>query len=1002
MAISFRVKVYELNQNSGSWVDQGTGVVSIKYLQNVLSMGLQVVSDEPDRLGNVVLETKVCVSQDVYRRQGDTIITWTDDYLDKKELALSFQDKDAAQEIWNKLCNIQGWVTSTAPKPEGKTKKDQEKGKENVESKKENNNNGPNDGFKGNGDADEGNEQGDDNVEENSNSAQSQGGDADQNMSYKTAVNELPEPVESSLKDILVFFDQLVGTAAMVKEFYAHLVLDPNYSEIKAEQTKEEKKDANDNASSNRSFEAGKSYLANLLQLFDALENEKKLDSLHMLFEIVKAVALLNEPKLFQFLLSDEYFMKVVGILEYDPDLHEKPLHREYIKKHVKHRQVIPVTDPEILEKVHQNFRISFFKDVLLPRALDESTFALLGDMELMNGIEIATAFHGDAEFLGKLFTLLKAKDTPKEKRAETVAFIQDLCNLAKKMQVPSRHAFYRSLIEKSGNFFGTFADILADEESTGSERVHVGDILKLSLEHDPELLRSYILDQKRHPGAPPEDANVVVPVSDFAKPEPSSDDEKKAYESDKTNGGNFSLPLMAQLIKRLVYDPEPGMQAQSCDVLRIMLDPETMEVNEKENFLNIFYKHYIQWLVYPLNFAGKENASLMYPDKPAEEKTAEDVDHMPYKLTLHREKTEEVESQSSFDSRVASLKRSRERRKRLETERVAHHHITELLSFCVQTHGYRIKYFVLRNCIVSKVLKLLHSKDKHLVLDAIRFVRTCVGLKDDFYNRFLVRDDYFQGLFAIFLQNGPRNNLINSSIIEMVEFIRMENIKKLVSYIVEKYGDVLAKVDYVDTYPALKAVYDKNMQGQDKDFNQNNDKQPVKNVKPAGQAFGAYGQLRAHEEDDEYFSESSNKKTEQKTNDQENGHKGPVATKQMSEECSKESDSSSKFVPRSSVLVPYDDDDEDSDDIPFAKTSKTADKSKREREDKTIEQIDMDISKGPVNGTEKETNAPIGKRRKVQKMKISFDQISNSNLISGDVTLQGSEDNGRDVAEQA
>mmetsp|Transcript_14756 Transcript_14756/g.19087 ORF Transcript_14756/g.19087 Transcript_14756/m.19087 type:complete len:174 (-) Transcript_14756:739-1260(-) len=143
-------------------------------------------------------------------------------------------------------------------------------------------------------------------------------------------------------------------------------------------------------------------------------------------------------------------------------------------------------------------------------------------------------------------------------------------------------------------------------------------------------------------------------------------------------------------------------------------------------------------------------------------------------------------------------------------------------------------------------------------------------------------------------------------------------------------------------------------------------------------------------------------RKLSKKTNDQENGHKGPVATKQMSEEGSEESDSSSKFVPRSSVLVPYDDDDEDSDDIPFAKTSKTADKSKREREDKTIEQIDMDISKGPVNGTEKETNAPIGKRRKVQKMKISFDQISNSNLISGDVTLQGSEDNGRDVAEQA
>ena len=47
------------------------------------------------------------------------------------------------------------------------------------------------------------------------------------------------------------------------------------------------------------------------------------------------------------------------------------------------------------------------------------------------------------------------------------------------------------------------------------------------------------------------------------------------------------------------------------------------------------------------------------------------------------------------------------------------------------------------------------------------------------------------------------------SVVLEMVEFIRAENIKALVSHLVEKFGAVLAEVDYVDTFQALRLKYD-------------------------------------------------------------------------------------------------------------------------------------------------------------------------------------------------
>lgn len=41
---------------------------------------------------------------------------------------------------------------------------------------------------------------------------------------------------------------------------------------------------------------------------------------------------------------------------------------------------------------------------------------------------------------------------------------------------------------------------------------------------------------------------------------------------------------------------------------------------------------------------------------------------------------------------------------------------IVELLCFCVQHHSYRIKYYILRNNVVDKVLKLLQRRERHLV----------------------------------------------------------------------------------------------------------------------------------------------------------------------------------------------------------------------------------------------------------------------------------------------
>lgn len=56
----------------------------------------------------------------------------------------------------------------------------------------------------------------------------------------------------------------------------------------------------------------------------------------------------------------------------------------------------------------------------------------------------------------------------------------------------------------------------------------------------------------------------------------------------------------------------------------------------------------------------------------------------------------------------------------------------------------------------------------------ALRFMRKIIGLKDEFYNRYIMRNFLFEPVVKAFLNNGSRYNLINSAIIEMFEYVRV------------------------------------------------------------------------------------------------------------------------------------------------------------------------------------------------------------------------------------
>ncbi|CRL07376.1 CLUMA_CG020353, isoform A [Clunio marinus] len=215
--------------------------------------------------------------------------------------------------------------------------------------------------------------------------------------------------------------------------------------------------------------------------------------------------------------------------------------------------------------------------------------------------------------------------------------------------------------------------------------------------------------------------------------------------------------------IEQMLNDSEPelGGAVQLMGVIRILLDPETMlasaNKSEKTDFLNFFYKNSIQILITPLL------------TNTAHERPANEDYHTVQLLGL----------------------------------------ILELLSFCVEHHSYHIKNCIISKDLLRRILVLMRSMHTFLVLCALRFLRKIISMKDDFYNRYITKGNLFAPVVEAFIRNNGRYNLLESAILELFEFIKLEDIKMLCTYVVENFGKIFDEIQYVQTFKTLRNKYD-------------------------------------------------------------------------------------------------------------------------------------------------------------------------------------------------
>lgn len=91
----------------------------------------------------------------------------------------------------------------------------------------------------------------------------------------------------------------------------------------------------------------------------------------------------------------------------------------------------------------------------------------------------------------------------------------------------------------------------------------------------------------------------------------------------------------------------------------------------------------------------------------------------------------------------------------------------------------------------------------------AIRFLRALISMQEEFFIKQVVEKQVLGPVLDVLISSMPRDNLLSSGALELFEYIKKENLKDLVKYLVTNHRDKLLSLTYMDTFKELLLRYD-------------------------------------------------------------------------------------------------------------------------------------------------------------------------------------------------
>jgi protein phosphatase-4 regulatory subunit 3 len=140
--------------------------------------------------------------------------------------------------------------------------------------------------------------------------------------------------------------------------------------------------------------------------------------------------------------------LDIIGCLEYEPQIKftEKRNHREFLDTKATFKEVIPIGNQELLNKIHQTYRVQYIQDAILPAPslFGENLLSTMNSFLFFNKVDIVTMLYEDPKFLSQLFSTLKDESLSDDKRKDLMLFLKEFCVFSQTLQQQNRDNFFQ------------------------------------------------------------------------------------------------------------------------------------------------------------------------------------------------------------------------------------------------------------------------------------------------------------------------------------------------------------------------------------------------------------------------------------------------------------------------------------------------------------------------------------------------------------------------------
>lgn len=150
-------------------------------------------------------------------------------------------------------------------------------------------------------------------------------------------------------------------------------------------------------------------------------------DSLSLISNIIKHLLLIADRDLLLMLVTDKYYEFVFGALEFDSISFKVMRHRDYFKSIANFRNILDISDAELISKIQLNHRLTYLRDTAAGRFIEETSFNNINLIIQTNNSNIIRFFISNEKMLTIIISKLSNNDNQIIKDA--TSFLVELTN---------------------------------------------------------------------------------------------------------------------------------------------------------------------------------------------------------------------------------------------------------------------------------------------------------------------------------------------------------------------------------------------------------------------------------------------------------------------------------------------------------------------------------------------------------------------------------------------